>query len=116
MKIARTFWEKATAAHVYCAQQRMRGERYSRHWYDLAMLMQSNHFNNILNDPGTANAVAQHKSFFFIEKDTDGNKIYYMAAVSGKLCLVPEGNAHSSLENDYEKMIEDGILINTAIF
>jgi len=32
----RTFWEKATAAHVYCLQGRLRGERYSRHWYDLA--------------------------------------------------------------------------------
>jgi len=85
MKIARTFWEKATAAHVYCAQQRLRGERYSRHWYDLVMLMKSEHCNNILSDLETANAVAQHKSFFFIEKDTHGNKIDYMAAVSGRL-------------------------------
>ena len=115
MKIARTFWEKATAAHVYCAQQRLRGERYSRHWYDLAMLMKSEYSNNILDDLETANAVAQHKSFFFIEKDIDGKKIDYVAVVSGKLCLVPEGNAHSSLENDYAKMIEDGLLINTSI-
>jgi hypothetical protein len=115
MKIARTFWEKATAAHVFCAQQRLRGERYSRHWYDLAMLIKSNHYNNILNDVETAKAVAQHKSFFFIEKNIDGKKIDYMATVSGKLCLVPEGNSYESLENDYAKMIEDGVLINTGI-
>lgn len=115
MKIARTFWEKATAAHVYCAQQRLRGERYSRHWYDLAMLIKSKHYNKIIDDLETANAVAQHKSLFFIEKDIDGAKIDYLAAVSGKLSLVPEGNAHSSLENDYAKMIEDGVLINTTI-
>jgi hypothetical protein len=36
MSVARTFWEKATAAHVYCAQARIRGERYARHWHDLA--------------------------------------------------------------------------------
>jgi len=36
MAAERTFWEKATAAHVYCLQGRLRGERYSRHWYDLA--------------------------------------------------------------------------------
>ena len=32
MSLARTFWEKATAAHVFCAQGRLRGERYARHW------------------------------------------------------------------------------------
>ena len=115
MKIARTFWEKATAAHVYCAQQRLRGERYSRHWYDLAMLIKSEYYNSIVNDLRTANAVAQHKSFFFAEKDVNGDKINYMAVVSGQLCLVPEGNAHRVLENDYTKMIEDGVLINTSI-
>lgn len=31
MAAERTFWEKATAAHVYCLQGRLRGERYSRH-------------------------------------------------------------------------------------
>ena len=30
MDAERTFWEKATAAHVYCQQARLRGERYSR--------------------------------------------------------------------------------------
>lgn len=38
MAAERTFWEKATAAHVYCLQGRLRGERYSCHWYDLAAL------------------------------------------------------------------------------
>lgn len=38
MAAERTFWEKATAAHVYCLQGRLRGERYSRHWYDLAAI------------------------------------------------------------------------------
>lgn len=31
MAVERTFWEKATAAHVYCLQGRLRGERYARH-------------------------------------------------------------------------------------
>ena len=35
LDIARTFWEKATAAHVYCLQTKNRGERYSRQWHDL---------------------------------------------------------------------------------
>lgn len=115
MKIARTFWEKVTAAHVYCVQQRLRGERYSRHWYDLAMLIQSQHYPSMLDDHETAKAVALHKSFFFIEKDINGNKIDYMEAVSNALCIVPQDHALKALEDDYKKMIEDGVLVSKAI-
>ncbi len=38
MLAERTFWEKATAVHVFCRQERRRGERLSRHWHDLARL------------------------------------------------------------------------------
>ena len=30
MQVERTFWEKATAVHVYCLQGRLRGERFAR--------------------------------------------------------------------------------------
>jgi hypothetical protein len=37
MRPERTFWEKATAIHVFCRGGRFRGaERFSRHWYDVA--------------------------------------------------------------------------------
>lgn len=115
MKIARTFWEKVTAAHVYCAQHRLRGERYSRHWYDLAMLIQSQHYPSILADRETAKAVALHKSFFFIEKDIHGNKIDYMAAISNTLNIVPQAHALTALEDNYNKMIGDGVLVSKAM-
>ncbi|WP_372785529.1 nucleotidyl transferase AbiEii/AbiGii toxin family protein [Phenylobacterium sp.] len=38
MRAERTFWEKATAIHVFCAQGRLRGDRFARHWHDLARL------------------------------------------------------------------------------
>jgi hypothetical protein len=39
MRPERTFWEKATAIHVFCRGGRFRGaERFSRHWYDVASL------------------------------------------------------------------------------
>ena len=41
MLAERTFWEKATAIHVFCRQERKRGERLSRHWHDLARLDRS---------------------------------------------------------------------------
>lgn len=111
MSVARTFWEKATAAHVYCAQHRIRSERYARHWHDLAALARSNYFPGIIADRAVAEAVARHKSFFFIEKDADGTTIDYARAVSGHLKLVPDGAALAALSDDYAKMIEDNIML-----
>ena len=49
---------------------------------------------------------------FFRERDTDGNWISYEAAVNGELQLVPEGHAYAALEADYEKMVNDGMLLD----
>jgi hypothetical protein len=38
MRVERTFWEKATAAHVFCHQGIIAGEAFARHWHDLARL------------------------------------------------------------------------------
>lgn len=69
MAAERTFWEKATAAHVYCLQGRLRGERYSRHWYDLAALSKTAYFEKAVADRLLAQQVAEHKSIFFAEKE-----------------------------------------------
>lgn len=110
MAAERTFWEKATAAHVYCLQGRMRGERYSRHWYDLAAIAKTSYFAAACADQALAQAVAEHKSVFFIEKDATGNKIDYFAAVRGQLQLIPAGESLVVLEKDYAAMLEDGLL------
>ena len=41
MHAERTFWEKATAIHVFCMQARLRGDRFSRHWHDVSRLDQA---------------------------------------------------------------------------
>lgn len=110
MAAERTFWEKATAAHVYCLQGRLRGERYSRHWYDLAAIAKTAHFAAACADPDLAKAVAEHKSMFFVEKDATGSRIDYFAATSGQLQLIPTGESHAALEQDYAAMLEDGLL------
>jgi Nucleotidyl transferase AbiEii toxin, Type IV TA system len=74
MKLERTFCEKATAAHVYCIQGDLKGERYARHWYDLMALSRSNRFEGAINDRELAKAVATHKEFFFRERAPDGSK------------------------------------------
>lgn len=110
MAAERTFWEKATAAHVYCRQHRLRGERYSRHWYDLAALSHSGHAQAAISDKRLAYAVAEHKSMFFAEKDFDKKSIDYKAAIHGEIQIVPDGGPLAVLEKDYAAMLEDGLL------
>lgn len=110
IKAERTFWEKATAIHAYCLRGTFRGgDRYARHWYDLDRLDDVGIGQDALNDRELANKVASHKQIFFRETDSDGNVIDYSDAVSGKLCLVPEGKALEALRDDYTKMIESGL-------
>ncbi|MBU1664986.1 MAG: nucleotidyl transferase AbiEii/AbiGii toxin family protein [Gammaproteobacteria bacterium] len=115
MSVARTFWEKATAAHIYCAQGRIRSERYARHWHDLAALGRSQYFAEAVVDRAVATSVVQHKSCFFIEKDSAGSVIDYMPAVSGKLNIVPEGNALAALAEDYTNMLADQVMLGDAL-
>lgn len=115
MSLARTFWEKATAAHVFCAQGRLRGERYARHWHDLAAISRSKHYVAAVSNHAVASAVAQHKSHFFIEKDLDGKVIDYVAATTGKLKIVPDGDAKVALAKDYEAMLADEVMVGEAL-
>jgi hypothetical protein len=115
MSVARTFWEKATAAHVYCAQGRIRSERYARHWHDLAAIGRSTYFANAASDREVAKAVAEHKSYFFVEKDSAGVAIDYLPAASGGLQIVPEGAAREALAADYASMLADQLMVGNAL-
>ena len=114
MQIERTFWEKATAAHVYCLQHRLRGARFARHWHDLARLGATGHVDSAVADREIAEAVAAHKTVFFREKDVSGNWVDYEAAVSGRLELVPTGPSLAALADDYTRMVDDGLLLDDA--
>ena len=108
----RTFWEKATAIHVYCRQGRRRSERLSRHWHDLARLDETGTASNALADRELAGSVARHKTMFFSEKDAQGERIDYEAAVAGGLQLIPSGTAQAVLAEDYKRMQADGMLLD----
>lgn len=115
MRPERTFWEKATAVHVFCRQGEFRGgERFSRHWHDLARLDRSGKADAAIADRALALAVARHKSMFFSEKDSAGTVIDYIAAVSGGLRLAPDDKALTSLSLDYARMLDDGLLMGDA--
>jgi hypothetical protein len=112
MSAERTFWEKATAVHVFCQQQRSRGERLSRHWYDLVRLDDIGYAERALSNRALALSVSRHKSMFFREKDSAGSWVDYEAAVSGGLQLVPAGPAYRVLSDDYDRMLTDGMLLD----
>lgn len=110
MKVERTFWEKATAAHVYCLQGNLKKERFSRHWHDLHYIFKSGHWVSVRDDKDIARKVAVHKSFFFPEKDKDGSYVDYEAAVEGNIRIVPRETALKELHDDYRMMQESQIV------
>ena len=114
MLAERTFWEKATAMHVFCKRERGRGERLTRHWYDLVRLDRTGFAEKALADRTLASSVARHKAIFFREKDFAGNWVSYEDAVSGKLQLVPSGASRETLAEDYRSMVQAGMLPDDA--
>jgi hypothetical protein len=115
MRPERTFWEKATAIHVFCAQGNFRGgTRFARHWHDITRLDAAGFADSAAADRELAKAVAEHKSIFFAESTPTGTSIDYMAAVSGGLDLAPMGEALQTLADDYRRMVEDGLLLDEA--
>jgi hypothetical protein len=114
MHAERTFWEKVTAIHVFCLQERPRGERFARHWHDVVRLDEAGIAAAALADRQVGSAVARHKSMFFAEKGADGTQVDYDAAVNGGLRLVPAGEGLAALSKDYGKMVDDGLLLEDA--
>ena len=113
MRAERTFWEKATAIHVFCAQGEFRGsDRFARHWHDVARLDAAGFVAAAIADKALARAVADHKAVFFAEKNTQGEVVDYHAAVTGGLQLVPDDGALAKLAADYEHMVDDGLFLD----
>jgi hypothetical protein len=111
----RTFWEKATAVHVYCSRGfEGRGDRISRHWHDLVRLDDGGFAQAAFEDPALAKEVADWKGRFFRTRDRSGKPIDYAAVVAGHLQLVPDEKGLKELEADYQKMAEAGILLDDA--
>jgi hypothetical protein len=109
----RTFWEKATAIHVFCART-IEGDYISRHWHDVVRLDDRGITQAAFDDEALAQEVADWKAKFYRMKNRDGHWIDYATAVSGALQLVPEAQLRTQLEADYRKMAGDGLLLGRA--
>lgn len=112
MNPERTFWEKATAAHVFCKQDGSGAARFARHWYDLARLHSAGIATTAIANIALAREVAEHKQWFFRETTSEG-AIDLVAAVNGGLQLVPSDAAFSGLEADYAAMSAEGLFFHT---
>ena len=115
MRAERTFWEKATAIHVFCAQGEFRGgDRFARHWHDVTRMDVTGFAAAAIADKTLARAVADHKSIFFAEKNMHGDAIDYHSAVAGGLQIVPVDGALAKLATDYRHMVDDGLFLDDA--
>jgi len=103
MRVERTFWEKVTALHSFCLQDKER-IRFFRHWHDVAVLSKSERITNTFLNKTWLARIAAHKSRFFPEKDRNGNRVLYDDCLTGNLKLVPDDKMLAFLKTDYEQM------------
>lgn len=99
----RTFWEKATILHwlFHRSADKPLGDRMSRHYYDLARLIDSDVREKALSDLSLLETVTVHKSIFFKTGDA-----HYETAKPGSLRLSPHPELEKALRTDYAKMQE----------
>ena len=101
MEVERTFWEKATILHAEYHRPAAQpiGERFSRHYSDLAALWKQPAGAAALARLDLLDRVSLFKSRFFSSSWAN-----YAEAKPGGLRLVPPSNRKSELVEDYAKM------------
>jgi hypothetical protein len=101
----RTFWEKATILHAeyHRPLEKPLPDRYSRHYYDVAMLAQGAIRAEALADMDLLAQVVRHKETFY-----PSGWAQYGRARRGSFRLVPPESRIAALERDYRSM---GVMI-----
>lgn len=97
----RTFWEKATILHAeyHRPAEKVLPDRYSRHYYDVAMMAGGKIKDEALDDKDLLAQVVKHKKTFY-----SSGWARYDLARPGSLRLVPPDSRIRPLEQDYKKM------------
>jgi Nucleotidyl transferase AbiEii toxin, Type IV TA system len=97
----RTFWEKATILHAeyYRPSAKPLPDRYSRHYYDVAMLAQRPMRSEALADMALLAQVVRHKETFY-----PSAWARYDLARHGSFRLLPGEKRIEALERDYRNM------------
>ncbi len=102
LAVERTFWEKVTILHdeFYRPLEKVRGERLSRHYYDLVKLAQHPEIGpRALARLDLLARVAEHKEFFYRSSWSR-----YDLSVPGSLRLLPPPERLPDLRSDYDRM------------
>jgi len=97
----RTFWEKATALHAEAHRpaESPTPQYFSRHYYDLAMLLDTDEGQAAATDFDLLTQVAKHKTTFF-----RSGWASYDTARQGTLRLMPDAARVKDLRADYRAM------------
>ena len=107
----RTFWEKATLIHAACNRPLPDGiNRYSRHWYDLAMLARHACGATAKTDMALLSDVIDLKNTFYRSQTTQ-----YQRCLEGELKLIPSGDNLKLLHTDFEAMHAAGMFYGVSI-
>lgn len=102
IKAKRTFWEKATILHHEANRPENASPqplRYSRHYYDLAMMAQS-----AVKDEALADIELLKDVVFFKQRFYNRGWAKYEEAIPGTFKLIPESHVLAITETDYEEM------------
>lgn len=99
----RTFLEKVFLLHEEFRKDAVRVERMSRHLYDLAMMMDSEHniADRAINNEELYRAVVEHRRKFIGLKDFNYDELY-----TDTLCIVPNSEIAIKWMQDYKFMGE----------
>lgn len=103
LEAERTFWEKATLLHSYChcPPDKPIPPRLSRHYYDLALLIEKGVGAKAAVRLDLLERVVAHKTVFFRSGWTN-----YESAKPGGLRLTPPAERREEWQKDYEHMGE----------
>ena len=97
----RTFWEKATILHqeAFRKEGSLVPDRYSRHYYDLFCMSQTDVKKSALQQRQLLHDVALFKMRFYPRKWA-----HYELATFDSICLLPAKHSLIRLEKDYQAM------------
>ena len=103
LAVERTFWEKATILHMlhHANPEKALADRMSRHYYDMAMMIDHDAKSRAVGNLTLLEEVAHHKSVFF-----KAAAAKYEDAKPGTLRLVPTADLEAKLRRDYGGMRE----------
>jgi len=101
----RTFWEKATILHAefHRPAEKKMPDRYSRHYYDVAMMAARQVKQEAFADLDLLGAVVKHKQIFYAS-----GWARYPLAVPGTFKMAPPESRFPALRQDYRQM---GVMI-----